>query len=173
MADRMAAELWIGGKLPRSLLDQFPISELRLDWDLTPFDSTSEEGILNARDENCLLHFADCEAAYGEFPELEGWLREHRLPFYRQSSGKYDYLPQRVEFRPDLGQEIETITTDSGEPLICRSELTPILEKMEELCRSDRPLSEQVRAWNRLASKLTKLVPPTLPPLPKFTIVDG
>jgi len=144
-----------------------------LDWDLTPFDSTSEEGILNARDENGLLHFADCEAAYGEFQELEGWLREHRLPFYRQSSGKYDYLPQRVEFRPDLGQEIETITTDSGEPLICKSELAPILEKMAELQRSDRPLSAQVRAWNRLASKLTKLVPPTLPPLPKFEIVDG
>ena len=33
MADRMAAEIWIGGKLPRSLLDEFPISDLRLDWD--------------------------------------------------------------------------------------------------------------------------------------------
>ena len=48
-----------------------------------------------------------------------------------------------------------------------------ILEKMAELQRSDRPLSAQVRTWKRLASKLTKLVPPTLPPLPKFEIVDG
>ena len=30
MADRMAAEIWIGGKLPRSLLDEFPISDLRV-----------------------------------------------------------------------------------------------------------------------------------------------
>ena len=28
MADRMAAEIWIGGKLSRSLLDEFPISDL-------------------------------------------------------------------------------------------------------------------------------------------------
>ena len=39
MADRMSAEIWIGGKLPRSLLNEFPISDLRLDWDETPFDS--------------------------------------------------------------------------------------------------------------------------------------
>ena len=32
MADWMAAEIWIGGKLPRSLLDEFPISDLKLDF---------------------------------------------------------------------------------------------------------------------------------------------
>ena len=46
MADRMAAEIWVGGKLPRSLLDEFPISDLRLDFDENPFDATTEEGIL-------------------------------------------------------------------------------------------------------------------------------
>ena len=63
--------------------------------------------------------------------------------------------------------------TDSGEPLICKSELAPILEKMAKLRQSDRPLSAQVRAWKRLAGKLVALVPPTLPPLPPFEIVDG
>ena len=78
-----------------------------------------------------------------------------------------------MEFRPDLGEEVQTITTDSGEPLVCKSELVPILEKMAKLRRSDRPLSAQVRAWKRLSGKLAKLVPPTLPPLPPFEIVDG
>ena len=173
MADRMAAEIWIGGKLPRGLLDEFPISDLRLDWDETPFDATSEEGILSARDESGLLHFADGEAAWGEFQELEGWLREHDIPFKRRSSGKYEYLPELVEFRPDLGEDVQTNATDSGEPLVCKSELTPILEKMAKLRQSDRPLSAQVRAWKRLAGKLVALVPPTLPPLPPFEIVDG
>jgi len=172
MADRMAAEIWIGGKLPRSLLDEFPIDDLRVDWDENPVDRTSEETLLAGREDDC-LHFCDCEAAWGEFQELEGWLREHKMPFKRRSSGKYDYLPELVESRPDLGEEIQTIATDSGEPLVCKSELVPILEKMAELQRSDRPLSAQVRTWKRLASKLTKLVPPTLPPLPKFEIVDG
>ena len=116
MADRMAAEIWIGGKLPRSLLDEFPISDLRLDWDETPVDSTSEQGILSARDESGLLHFADCEIAWGEFEELEGWLREHGIPFERQTSGKYEYDPCFVEFRPDLPGEPDryTLTTQDG-----------------------------------------------------------
>ena len=102
MSDRMPAELWVGGKLLRSLLDEFPISDLRLDWDEHPIDATSEEGILSARDESGLLHFADTEAAYGEFAELEDWLREHNIPFQRQASGKYEYDPCWIEFRPDL-----------------------------------------------------------------------
>jgi len=173
MADRRPAEIWIGGKLPRSLLDEFPISDLRLDWDETHFDSNSEQGILSTRDESGLLHFANREAAWGEFEELEGWLREHSIPFKRLSSGKYEYLPELVEFRPDLGEEIQTETTDSGEPLIPKSELVPILESMAKLQRSKRPLDAQVRAWKELADKLGKLVPPTLPALPLFEIVDG
>ena len=173
MADRIPAEIWVGGKLPRSLLDEFPIFDLRLDWDATPFDSTSEEGILSARDESGLLHFADCEIAWGEFEDLESWLREHNIPFKRHSSGKYEYLPELVEFRPDLGEEVQTITTDSGEPLVCKSELVPILEQMAKLRQSNRPLSAQLRAWKRLSGKLDTLVPPTLPPLPCFEIVDG
>ena len=47
-----------------------------------------------ASDENKLLHFYDCEAAYGEFQELEGWLREYKIPFRRHSSGKYEIPPR-------------------------------------------------------------------------------
>ena len=150
-------------------MDEFPISDLRLDLEETPFDSTTEEGILSARDEDGLLHFADCEAAWGEFAVLEDWLREHNMPFERQSSGKYELSAGTRGVSADLGQEVQTITTDSGEPLVCKSELVPILEKMAELRRSDRPLSAQLRAWKRLSGKLAKIVPPTLPPLPPFS----
>ncbi len=173
MADRMAAEIWIGGKLPRSLLDEFPISDLRLDWDETPFDSTSEQGILSTRDESGLLHFADCEAAWGEFQELEGWLREHNIPFKRHSSGKVRIPagtrgvpagPGRGNPNHDHGQR-----RAAGLP---RVRWFPC-ESMAKLQRSKRPLDAQVRAWKELADKLVKLVPPTLPPLPPFEIVDG
>jgi len=170
MADRMAAQIWIGGKLPRSLLNEFPISDLRLDWDGTPFEWTTEAGVLAARDENGLLHFADCEIAWGEFSELEDFLREHEIPFKRHSSGKYDYLPELVEFRPDLGKEVNTVATDNGEPLVSKGELAPILEKMAAL----RGLpGVQVQAWEQLFDELTNVVPPTLPPLPPFEIVDS
>jgi hypothetical protein len=173
MADRIPAEIWIGGRLPRSLLEEFPISDLRVDWDENPADASSEEGILAGRDKDGLLHFADAEAAWGEFVALEDWLRGHKLPFRRRSAERYEYLPEIVESWPDLGKELETIASDDGEPLIHQSALVSILDRMAKLQCSDRPLLSQVRAWRRLYGKLTKLVPPKLPPLPRFQIVDG
>ena len=140
MADRMAAEIWIGGKLPRGLLDEFPISDLRLDWDETPFDATSEEGILNARDESGRPHFADGEAAWGESRSWKAGCGSTTSRSRGGRPGKYEYLPELVEFRPDLGEDVQTNATDSGEPLVCKSELAPILEKMAKLRQSDRPL---------------------------------
>ena len=175
MSDRMAAEIWIGGKLPRSLLNEFPISDLRLDWDESPVDATSEEGILSARDESGLLHFADCEAAYGEFAELEGWLREHNIPFQRQSSGRYEYDPCFVEFRPDLPGKPDryTLTTQEGAPVICREEIEKALQSMARLVKDKKRSAEKrLQAWERIYRKLSHSIPPKLPPLPKFEIVD-
>ena len=176
MADRMAAEIWIGGKLSRSLLDEFPISDLRLDWDETPFDSTSEQGILSARDESGLLHFADCEAAWGEFEELEGWLREHGIPFQRQTSGKYEYDPYFVEFRPDLAGKPDryALTTQDGAPVVCREEIEKAMRGMAKLVGDKkRPAEKRLRAWERIYRRLSRSMPPKLPPLPPFEIVDG
>ncbi len=176
MADRMPAEIWIGGKLPRSLLDEFPISDMRLDWDATPFDASSEEGILSARDESGLLHLAECEAAWGEFQELEDWLREHAIPFQRQSSGKYEYDPCFVEFRPDLLGKPDryTLTTQEGAPIICREEIEEAIESMARLVDDKRqPAAKRLQAWERTYRRLIRSIPPKLPPLPPFEIVDG
>lgn len=173
MSDRMAAEIWVGGKLPRNLLDEFPIDDLRLDWDENPVDDTSEEGILSARRDG-LLHFADCEAAWGEFQELEGWLREHDIPFQRQSGGRYEYDPCFVEFRPDLPGKPDryTLTTQEGALVICHEEIAKALQSMARLVK-DRKRSEtkRLQAWERIYRKLNHSIPPKLPPLPKFEIV--
>jgi hypothetical protein len=176
MADRMAAEIWIGGKLPRSLLEEFPISDLKLDWDETPFDATTEEGILSARDEAGLLHFADCEIAWGEFQELEGWLREHDIPFQRQSSGKYEYDPCFVEFRPDLPRkpDRDTLTTQEGAPVICHEEIEKAIRQMAKLVDDKRrSATKRLEAWERIYRRLSHSIPSKLPPLPSFEIVDG
>ena len=89
----------------------------------------------SARDEDGLLHFADCEVAWGEFQELEGWLREHGIPFQRQSSGKYEYDPCFVEFRPDLPGKPDryTLTTQEGAPVICHEEIEKAMQGMAKL----------------------------------------
>jgi hypothetical protein len=178
MADRMAAEIWVGGKLPRSLLDEFPISDLSLDWDNNRLASFGEADILAARNEDGHLHFADVEAAWGQFEELEGWLRQRNLPFRRQSQGKYEYTPEMVEFRPDLkgkrDRNVYAITSPEGAPMVFASEVKAITTRMAKLT-GDRKRSESKRlqAWERLLKKLILVLPPKLPPLPRFEIVDG
>jgi hypothetical protein len=178
MADRMAAEIWIGGKLPRSLLTEFPISDLSLDWDNTRLASFGEADILAARDDDGLLHFADVEAAWGQFEELEGWLREHNLPFRRQAQGKYEYTPELVEFRPDLkgkrNRDVYAITSPEGAPMVFASDVEQITTRMSKLAGDrKRSASKCLKAWDKLLQKLILVLPPKLPPLPTFEIADG
>ena len=178
MADRMAAEIWIGGTLRRSLLEEFPISDLRLDWDNNCLASSAEADILAARDEDGLLHFADVEAAWGEFEELEGWLREHNLPFRRRSEGKYEHMPELVEFRPDLkgkrNRDVYAITSPEGAPMVFASEVEAIATRMAKLSANrKRSATQRLTAWEKLLHKLILILPPKLPPLPRFEIADG
>jgi hypothetical protein len=178
MADRIAAEIWIGGTLPRSLLGEFPVSDLCLDWDDNRPQSSAEADILAARNEDGLLHFADVEAAWGEFQELEGWLREHDLPFRRQSEGKYEYDACIVDFRPDLkgrqNQDRYTLTTQDGKPVVRIEEIEKIVEGMAKLVDDRKRLAtKRLQAWEQLYGKLLRAVPPELPPLPPFTIVNN
>jgi hypothetical protein len=178
MADRMAAEIWIGGKLLRSLLEEFPISDLCLDWDNSRLASSAEAEILAARDADGLLHFADVELAGGVFEELEDWLREHGLPFRRQTEGKYDYAPELVEFRPSLKgkrkRDVYTITSPEGAPMVFVSDVEAITDRMTKLAADrKRSATQRLQSWEKLLHKLTLALPPKLPPLPPFEIVDG
>ena len=102
MADRMAAEVWIGGKFPRSL---WGVSRFRPVHGLgpEPVEIHFRGGHSGRPERDGLLHFADVEAAWGQFQELEGWLREHNLPFRRHSEAKYEYSPElgRVPAGPE------------------------------------------------------------------------
>jgi hypothetical protein len=170
----MPAEIWVGGQLPRSLLSEFPIDDLRIDWDEHPVDRTSEEMLLASREDD-YLHFCDTEAAWGEFAELEGWLREHNIPFQRQASGRYEYDACFVEFRPDLPGKPDryTLTTAEGAPVICREEIEKALQSMARLVADEkRPAEKRLQAWERIYRKLSNSIPPKLPPLPKFEIID-
>jgi hypothetical protein len=106
---------------------------------------------------------------------LEDWLRKHGLPFQRRSSGKYDYDPEFVEFRPDLPGKPDryTLTTQDAAPVVCCEEVEKVVRSMARLVKSKRPARKRLRAWERLYDKLLCLCPPKLPPLPTFEVVDG
>jgi len=178
MADRMSAEIWIGGRLRRSLLEELPVSDLCLDWDHNHLQSTSEADILAARDEDGLLHFSDAEAAWGEFVELENWLRNRKLPFQRHSEGKYEYSPRLVAFRPDLkgkrNQDIDLLATQTGNPVVEMVSIEKIIDQMAGLAADRKqPALRHLQRWEKLFAKLVKVLPPHLPPLPPLEIVGG
>jgi hypothetical protein len=176
MADRMCAEIWLGGKCSRSALEEAPSGGLVLDFDNTPFDDTSDETILAARDEDGHLHFADTEAAYGEFPELESWAKEHGICFERRSEAKYEYDAQRTWFRPDLPEEQQdgwTYTTQEGTPLVAVEPIAKIVAEMRRLDEDAQQTAEQrLAAWRQLLRELTFALPPDMSPLPPFEIVE-
>lgn len=171
--DRVAAQIWIGGKLPRSFVSEFPVRDLQWDWDGARVGVPTEGILLEYCDPGEPLWLVDGWAHNGAFPELEDWLREHQMPFRRRSEGMYEYLPEWVEFRPDCAVEFEVLTTDGGEPLVLQSELMITINDIKSLQASDLPAEARLEQWDRIAKDLRDLLPPEIPPLPAFEIVDG
>ena len=177
MSDRMAAEIWIGGKMPRSLLEEFGVADLCTDWESEPLGEVTEAKLQEVLQDG-LLHFAEPEASWGEF-EIESWLREHNIPFHRQSEGKYEYDPCLVAFRPDLPQPLDCeLTQDhSGHTGVVADDLRPTLAQMQELYDDKEHNAavdpyEQLSLWAMAFSQLKELLPPEIPPLPPFEIVE-
>jgi hypothetical protein len=122
MADYLTAEIYVGGKIRRglvpSLCEAICAQELGLDWIYEPFEPQTEEQLLEGLDQfwdGPALHFYDAQARFGEFFELEEFLRLHNLPYSRQSGGSYCYDAGRVGFRPgrdlvEVGNQLRRYT---------------------------------------------------------------
>ena len=122
MADYMAAQIEIGGKLARTKLTEL----LSLIHELSAEDYSSsppnQEYLQTCTDENKPLALYDDQARYGEFPELEEFCIANNLTFKRHSSPKYEYEGQIRFFSPDSGER-NISATDDGEPYLKWSEL--------------------------------------------------
>lgn len=135
MADRMAAEIWIGGSIPESLVDEL-CGHIRdegvsVDDDESPFEPHTAQELLAAAtaNGNLLRVFAN-EVANGEFSDLEDWLLENSIPYTRKSDGKYEHDPVVVEFRTEEGL-YEMVANKALEPVVTASSLEPIRCKLE------------------------------------------
>ena len=133
MSDRIPAEIWIGGKIAASLVSGLcaAISDegVSLEWGDARIRPTGVDDLTNALRENGLgtrvLWFCDDEASCGEFDVLESFLQEHEIPFTRHSSGRYEYDPVTVHFRP--GHDLGTCSTNSAaQPVVEVEEITPV-----------------------------------------------
>ena len=133
MSDRIPADIWIGGKIPASLVPALcsAIADegVSLEWGDARVRPTGADDLTDALKENAqgvrLLWFCDDEASCGEFDILESFLREHEIPFTRHSAGRYEYDPETVHFRPGHGLT-RCPTNSAAQPVVEVEEITPV-----------------------------------------------
>jgi hypothetical protein len=182
MSDRMAAEIWIGGKVPMSLVPALcaAISDegVSLEWGDAPFRPSTADDFRQALKENDhavrLLWLCDDQAGGGVFEELEAFLREHELAYTRQSTGHYEFDPETVHFRP--GHPLASHATNAaGQPVVLASELTPVADLLGAALDPSKSDSA-VDSWSLVTTArrlLQEQLPPALPPLEAFEIERG
>jgi hypothetical protein len=182
MSERLCAEIWIGGSIPPDavpgLCEAIASDGLSREWGEGPFRPTRPEDLQTAVRENrdgvWLLWLCDHEAHWGEFPSLETFLQQHRIPFTRLSEGGGDFDPETVEFRRGYPPTSQVINT-GGKPVIEAGRLTPICEVLAAAnalaqCDSDVDCWALVRAAEYL---LREQLPPLLPKLPPWKIASA
>lgn len=173
MSERFAGDITIGGAVPRSLVPEF--CRVIADSGAGPdyeggCEPSTEEELLQLVGEDGTLVLHDCQARYGEFPELEGFLVSHGIPFDRSSEAKYEYDGEIVKFRPGHGT-YHMSATQEGEATISASEIEGIVKRLDEIegMRKDQLLAvaESVR------DDLRSLMAMDVPPVPRFETVEG
>ncbi len=173
MSDYMAAEIWIGGRIPAALVPNLCLAISRecagIEWGDCKFSPTTADALrpaIREHDGVPALWLCDDQARWGQFEELEAFLVTHGIQFRRRSDGKFDSDPEIVEFRAGTGL-VHFATNSSGEPLVPLVTLTAVERMVEKsLARSARcsvkSLTAKLRAIRRL---LRKHLPPAIPPL--------
>jgi len=176
MADHMAAEIWIGGKMNASLVSEFcnAISEqcVSLEWGGSHFQPSVTADLMDHRRElgNAqVLWLCDDQARWGEIAALEAFLQKHNVPFTRQTDGKYEYDPEVLEFRP--GREPTSSTTNkSGEPVIPISTLTELAKGLDAALSTATRAEMARQIWDARRF-LESCLPPALPALESFEVI--
>ncbi len=176
MADRRAAEIWIGGRIPQSLADALcaAISNqgVALEWGGGPFAAANAAELMPARDGEH-LHLCDDQASWGRFTDLEDFLQKHLLPFDRRSEGKCGYDPELVNYRPDRGAAA-CVTTASGDPVVETAALQLVMNALDALSEELRQgkFTGALRRIERLRKLLRSKIPPVVPPLAPFVLEE-
>ena len=179
MSEWIAAEIWIGGKIPAALVPELCRligEETALECGEAAFEPTAARELMKARRNEhgtLLLHLVDDQARWGQFEALEQFLEQHGVPFRRRTEGKYQYDPELIEFRPGLGP-LQFMTDHSGRPVVPAAGLQAIDAAVKQALAgaqhsSTRSLALKLRGIQR---RVRAHLPRTVPPLESFEIVQ-
>ncbi|NQT37234.1 MAG: hypothetical protein HQ581_07080 [Planctomycetes bacterium] len=178
MAERVAAQIWIGGRLSaedadelRGVIDTEGVS---LDWGDGPFRPSTSRDLLQARaqhDDSRVLRLCDDQASWGEFDQLESFLQAHAIPYTRHGDGGGSYNGEIVEYRP--GTDPVCIPVDTNGNPIVDVEVVRRVAKALDTAIEQLDAGAVRKAASRLKrarKSLRKQLPPDVPPLPSLEI---
>lgn len=176
MNERLTGEIWIGGAIKPDQAPQLCAAirsqQLSLEWGDAPFEPHDAEQLLEGLDDLgriSVLHFCNDQANWGQFAELEEFLRQQGLPYARLTGSSDCYDGALVEFRP--GRELVILTTNANGRPVAEMEIVEkawflLKEARQSLRQGKNALSQLDQATELLASAL----PSELPPLAPFRI---
>ena len=179
MSERRAAEIWIGGTIQPELVNELCAAirgeQLSLAWGDAVFEPRDADELLEGLgglDGVDVLYFCDDRAAWGQFAELEEFLRKRGLPYDRRTGASDCYDGAIAQFCP--GQKLaETTTNANGYPV---ADADAVEKAWQVLTKAQQAL-EQGKSVRSQLGRATKLLagalPPDLPPLPPFAIQSG
>jgi hypothetical protein len=166
MSERFPAVITIGGKIPRKLIpdliDVINTSGAGVEWgNHNTFEGL--ETLTEVVGNNDHLVLCDDEARYGEFEDLECFLRNNDIPFDRHSAAWYEYDGDIVSFRPKSSDnDNETWhfhATQNGNRMVSFDKVS----KVRDLLIQDQILEA--------AFLLNDILGDAIPPLPKFEVI--
>jgi hypothetical protein len=136
MSDRYAAWIWF----PASALEDEEI-KAALEEEGVEFNPSKTDMDSEVQIERGIFHFYTPKASWGQFEDLEKLLRSKGIPFDRESGAAYEYIPERVIFRPaSNGNAAHDLTFlllgEGGEPAVKLSEISNLLPQGIEAIRA-------------------------------------
>jgi hypothetical protein len=176
MSDCISADIWIGGNIPERLVPELCEIITRegvvLEWGEGPFQPKTVQDLKVSLRENdrgeWLLWLCDDQASWGQFENLERFLREHGLSYTRRSEGRYEYDPELVEHRPGYGT-VSLVTNVAGCPVVLAKDLTPVAHLLDAAIElSEKDADPRLLSLVQTALKLVReqLTPEVLPQEP-------
>ncbi len=178
MSERMAAQIWIGGRLSANQADELcgaiATEGVSLEWGGGQFSPSTPQDLLQAHVEypdSHALWLCDDQASWGEFNDLESLLQEHAIPYTRQSEGGGGYNGEIVEYRP--GSDPVCIPVDAnGSPTVDMDAMRRVAKALDIAIRrfDAGEVCKAVLRLKRARQSLCKQLPPDIPPLPSLEI---
>ena len=178
MGERLAAQIWIGGRLSANLADELRgaviAQYVSLEFGDGQFCPDNLKDLLQASVEHHdgrALRLCDDQASWGEFADLESFLQEHTIPYTRHGEGGGGYNGEIVEYRPGT-DPVCTPVDANGSPTVDADAIRRVAQSLDTALEQldAGAVRKATLRLKRARRSLRKQLPPEIPPLPSFEI---